>query len=854
MDTSVAPLGPWRIDHVSLSFELGTERVEVTSVLDVVPTGADHGPLVLDGAGLTTLAVEVDDVALTDEQYELADRSLTLTLSPGPHTVTTRVAVRPAPPHSKGIVRGPSLLFTDCEPQGFRRITWFLDRPSNRATFDVTMVADPAQYPTMLSNGHEVDRGELADGRHWVRFDDPVTKPSYLFSMVAGELALWSRERTSASGREMQIAVAASLDTVEGADFALGVLASAMAFDEANGGIEHDLDGLTLVAVPGYSDATEYHGLMFFEPSLLVVDRAGFVDDDLLLIAANVAHEYGHHVRGNRVTVSSWGQLTLKEGLTVLQGQNDFRRHWLGDAARVLDVLDLRRLQFPEEVTIGAPVLRGEVSDPAALYNRTTYLKGAEIFGMLRTLLGADTWRTVFDEFLARHDLGSVGVAEFLAVVRDVVPNRAGAIDGVARWFTTAGRPALHIAPSQESIVVRRTDALTDDPPVQMPVVLGFVGVDGKPVKVSLDGGGAAAEHTVLLTGRERTLTVNANRPWVMSPLRRYSAPVDLSVEMPAESLAVLVQHDTDPFARWWASQELMTRIVDDVRADREASAETTLDVLAAALRPVMATASDPILLANMLAVPDEFMLGDREPQIDVDGVANGLDALRYQLGLRLHDDVLAAMDRFADDDPAGEKATDIAIRWLVEPALALLLATGSDDAAEMALAQLGSLNPTRAVRALTQLAHYDEVPLDDLLATTYENWQHSPKLVDRWLRAQSGSRRSDTVERVKALAAGPLYDRSDRARVMSVWFPFATRNRSVFHTASGEGYRAFVDELGVLMPTNAGLAVRLVGDLLQFQRFDPARRALLRAELARLAEMDGMPDFAVSIVRSLLA
>ncbi len=855
METSSITIDPWRIDHASLRFELTPDRVEVIALLSVVSQGDVGEALVLDGAGLETLEVSVDGRVLSADEYQLGDRTLTLPLAPGSYQVGTRVAVVPAVPHHKGIISGPTLLFTDCEPQGFRRITWFLDRPSNRATFDVTMVAHPSEFPTMLSNGLRVDEGELPDGRHWVRFDDPITKPSYLFSMVAGELAVWTRPRISASGRELEISVAASRETVEGADFALGMLAKVMEFDEANGGIEHDLDGLTLVAVPGYSDATEYHGLMFFEPSLLVVDRRGFVDDDLLLIAANVAHEYGHHVRGNRITVSSWGQLTLKEGLTVLQGQNDFRRHWLGDAARVLDVLDMRRLQFPEEITIGAPPLRGEVSDPTALYNRTTYLKGAEIFGMIRTLLGPDTWRTVFATFVERHDLGSVGVAEFLAVARECDPGRAAEIDGIARWFTRVGRPSLAVTPVANSVTIARTDSLSDDPPVAMPVVLAFFAADdGEQLHVSIDGGAPAAEHTVVLAGRDRTVEVEADRPFVVSPLRRFSAPVDLAVAVPAESLAVLVEHDNDPFARWWAGQELMIRVVDAVRDGKEAEAEHTLDVLAAALRPVTTSATDPILLANMLALPDEFMLGDRDVQIDVDGVSNGLDVLRFELGRRLHDDVLAVMDRFDDDVKTGEEARDIAIRWLVEPALALLLATGSDEAAELAMAQLGSLNSTRAVRALTQLAHYDEVPLDDLLAATYENWQHSPKLVDRWLRAQSGSRRSDTVQRVAALAAGPLYDRSDRARVMAVWFPFATRNRSVFHSASGEGYRTFVDELGVLMPTNAGLAVRLVGDLLQFQRFDPARRTLLRAELARLADMEGMPDFAVSIVRGLLA
>ncbi|MEY4175689.1 MAG: aminopeptidase [Actinomycetota bacterium] len=851
MTSDIGADRPWHVHHAALRLELGAHEVQVHAVLSV---RGGTGALVLDGRGLTTHSVAVDGATLDTAAFEEGERTLTLQLGAGEHTVATHVSARPGAPNDKGFVWGHGLLSTNLEPEGFRRITWFADRPSNRATFDVTLVGDPTSFPVMLCNGTETASGTLDDGRHWVRFADPVPKPSYLFAMVAGDLRMRHATHTTASGRDIALTVAAPPDMIDGADYALWAMAEAMGFDEANGGVEHDLPGLTFVAVPGYPDATEYHGLMFFDPAVLVVDTRGFVDDDLLLVAANVAHEYGHHTRGNRVTVRTWGQLALKEGLTVLTAQNDFRRHMFGPAARVLDVLDLRRLQFPEEVTIGAPVVRGEVSDPTALYNRTTYLKGAEVFGMLRTLLGTGGWREAFRGFVARHDLGAAGVDDFLAVAQHVAPMASADIDGVARWFTTAGRPALRIEPGPNGVTLRRTDALADEPPLAMPVVLGFLDTSGAPMPVSLDGGIAATEHTVVLTGRERTLSVEAPRAFVVSPLRGYSAPVDLVVAAPAEHLATLVQHDTDPFVRWWASEELMIRVVDAHRAGAAVEADEALDVLVAALAEVARTETDPVLLAQILAVPDEFMLGDREPVIDVDGVASGLAHLRAVMGVRLHDDLIGVWHRFHADDPLGTRSADLAVRMLVEPVLAPLLAAASDEGTRLAIDALDSPSATRAMRAFTQLAHVDHVPFDDLVALTWQKWQHSPKLVDRWLRAQSGARRSDTIARVAALASGPLYDRSDRARVMGVWFPFATRNRSVFHHPSGDGYRVFVDELGVLMPENAGLAVRLVGDLLQFKRFDPHRSELLRRELERMASMQGMPDFAVGILQSLLA
>lgn len=851
----------WTVEHVDLRIELAADRVVVDCSSHVRWQGAPgmQVPLVLDGRGLETLEVAVDGAVLGPKAYELADRTLTIALVDEAHVVSTRVAVVPGGPGDKGVAYRPRLISTNCEPEGFRRITWSLDHPSHRPTFDVTLVADPAEFRTLLSNGDHVDGGVLDDGRIWQRFVDPVSKPTYLFAFVAGDLDLVSRPHATATGRAVGLRVAALPEQIGGASFALDVLDAAMSFDEANGGIEHDLDTLTFVALPGYPDATEYHGLMFFDSSLLVVDQRGSSDDDLLLIMANVAHEYGHHVRGNRVTVSSWGQLALKEGLTVLMGQNDVRRHLFGPVGRVLDVLDLRRLQFPEELTIGAPVVRGEVANPEQLYTRTTYLKGAEVFGMLRTLLGADVWQQGFAEFLRRYDLGSAGVDDFVDVLRETAPDRIADIDGVARWFTLRGRPSLSISVSTTDgvgptiIDIVRTDSLADDPPVAMPLVLGFLADDGRPLDVAIDGV-VGSEHTVVLAGRSMRVEVGASTRPVVAPLRGYSAPVDLATDLSAQHLAVLLEHDPDAVAQWWASEELMIRAIDAHRGGDTGSADALVERLASGLRALLRRGTaEPMQLAQLLALPDEFMLGDREASIDVDGVASGLAVLRSRLGLALHDDLLDLLERTTDDS-MGTSPSDIATRSLIEPCLALLLATGSDPAIAAAERQLRSPNPTRAVRSLAQLVHLDAAPIDGYVAETYARWEGSPKLLDRWLRAQSGSRRADTIERVAALRDGPLYDRSDRGRIMGLWFPFATRNRSVFHHPSGAGYRLFVDEVIELMPINAGVVIRLVGDLLQFKRFDEHRSALMRHELERMADAPGMPDFAVGIVQSLLA
>lgn len=860
MTSAPHSFGPWAVTHLRMRIELDVAEVVVTTVSTVerVP-GTEPGPLVLDGRGLTTVSVSIDGAAAGDAAH-VDERTLTVQLHGDRHEVETVVRVTPATASGTGFTVRPGLLGTTCEPEGFRRITWSIDRPHNRATYDVTLVGDPERYPVMLANGHLVERGVLPDGRHFARYDDPVTKPTYLFAAVAGDLAVTSRPYVTTSGREITLSIAAPPALIGGAGFALDRLAEAMRFDEAHGGIEHDLDVLTFVAIPGYPDATEYHGLMFFEAAILVVDTRGYVDDDLLLIAANVAHEYGHHVRGNRITVRTWGNLALKEGLTVLMGQNDVRAHQFGPMSRVLDVLDLRRQQFPEETTIGAPVVRGEVPDPSALYNRTTYLKGAEIFGMIRTLLGPERWSAVFAEYVRRFDLGAAGVDDFVAIACELAPAEADDIAAIARWFGLVGRPSLRISVDQSTdagatrVAIERVDALADAPPVAVPVVVALR--DDHGALPSSVGGAVADEHVVVL--RDRRLDVSllparaAAGDVLVSTLRRYSAPVDVAVDIDPERLAALVRHDDDPYVRWWSVQELMIRSIDAHRTGDAAAAAEARALLADTLTGVIRSERDPALLAQMLAVPDEFMLGDREQRIDIDGVAGGLTVLRAALGEALHDDLLDVLRRFPDE-PASTEAADIARRWLVEPVLALLLASGSAEGAAAAMAEAGSSQHTRAMRAFAQLLHVDSTPADDLIAATYARWSDSPRLVDRWIRAQSGARRADTIDRVARLVTGPLYDRTDRARVTAVWFPFATRNRSVFHHASGAGYRVFVDELGVLMPQNAGLAVRFVSDLLQFRRFDDHRSAMLRTELERMATMPGMPDFAVGILRSLL-
>jgi aminopeptidase N len=865
---------PWRVEHIELQIELGADRCVVTNRSRYVRTAAPAGPLVLDGVGLETMSVEIetDDDSRPATSPEPVGTQLVVDLGDDVvgaiRTVVTVTASRPGGPADKGFTLHEGIIATNLEPQGFRRITWSQDQPDSRATFDVTLIGDVATAPVVLAAGERVATGNLDDGvRHMARFVDPVAKAPYLFAVVAGDLSVRSLVHTTSSGRSISLVVAAPPHLIGGAGYALTTLDEMMRFDEVVTGFEHDLETLTYVALPGYPDATEYQGLMFFNPSLLVVDERGHVDDDLVLVMLNVAHEYGHHARGNRVAVASWQQLALKEGLTVLTAQNDFRRHVLGPAARILEVLDLRRLQHPEELTIGAPVVRDVVADPSQLYTRTTYLKGAELFEMFRTVLGADVWADVLRAFLARHDRAAASVSDFVTAARGAATD-ASVIDGVARWFTLAGRPVVTVERRKSSddttiVSIARADGLADDPRVSIPLRLGFVGLDGTPVPVVDASARVSDEHVVVIDGDALDVVFRHDRPFVLAPSRGWSAPVDLVAPMAPDHLAVLARHDPDPTMRWWAVQELMTAVVDAYRhRDITVADELVHDVLGPVLLDACTSDTDPLLLGQLLAVPDEYSLGDRDDIVDVDGVSRGLGALRLRLGTHLHDQLLAVVERSGIGETGGDDGADIARRSVIEPALALLLATGSSVAIDVALHELASPVPTRALRALTQLLHLDDATLAtsargvtaaEIVQRFADRWGHVPGLVDRGVRAETGSRRADTIERVASIVASERYDRTDRGRVMAVWFPFATRNRAVFHDPSGAGYRVFVDELTVLLASDPGTVVRLVGDLLQFRRFDDERSRLMRIELERLAATPGLPDFAVGILRHLL-
>ncbi|MEI8126633.1 MAG: aminopeptidase N C-terminal domain-containing protein [Actinomycetota bacterium] len=838
----------WGVVHTELKMEFSSSVVLVTTKLSVQwrNVGPVTAPLILDGVELTISRLLIDGIEAKEGEAIVEERVLRLHLGERPQAiieVTTQPRLRQ--PHELGVVVQPGLINTHLEPTGMRRVTYCLDRPSERSTYDVTLVAD-AEFPTLLAGGALVDAGQLPDGRAWRRFVDPVAKPTYLFSALAAKMGACTRVISTTSTSTEITVVAPGDPTVSGA-YALDVLESAMKFDDATGGLPYDLAQLTMASVQGYPDATEYHGLMFFEPSTLLLDDAGWTDDDLLPILANVSHEYFHHTRGNRITVSAWDQLALKEGLTVL-AQNDFRELLDGPSARAAAVAFLRRVQYPEESLLAVPVVRGDQPAASEVYNRTTYLKGAEIFRMLRALVGPTAWRSATDAFHQDFDLSHASVSDFVAALQRSCPELSESISSIARWFFLVGRPKVSVtvdeADGQRVLRLSRSDALLEETPVGIPIEY---------TTLAPEGTGPQGVQVAFMSGRTLDVVLPKESRGVVSLLRGLSAPIDLTANYTDEELGLIVSDETDVYARVAAVEKLSAVIVDATRSGDFTRRDTAATQLVAALGVVMERESDHATLATLLQLPSEIILGDRDYEIDVDGIHTGVVHLARVLGGGLGERLDAVL-KSATYGPRSTTPSDRATRQLIDACLTLLLHRGKPEDFARATALIHGDDWTLATRALAQSVAINHPDVEAMLDETSRRWSNSPKLFDRWIRAQSAAPRPETISRVAALVRSNHYLRSDRSRVMAVWFPFCTMNRVAFHDPSGAGYKLFIDEVETLSTVSPQLVLRLVPELLQFQRFDTGRRELLRTQLERVRDFHGLGEFALGIVDSLLA
>lgn len=842
---------PFLVDTVTMDVDIRPEGTLVTTTQTCRrnPAAAPGLPLVLDGEDLETLAVVLDGRLLAQQDYQLEGESLTLSGLPDQFTLETRVRIQPDQnTQLSGFYRSKNGYFTQCEAQGFRRITWFQDRPDVMARYTVTLHGDKATYPELLANGNPVTRGEEDGGRHFATWEDPFKKPSYLFAMVAAHLEVLRDRYTTASGREVQLAVFVEPGKLDQCDHAMAALKKAMAWDEERFGLECDLDHYMIVAVGDFNmGAMENKGLNIFNTKYVLARPDVATDGDFENIDRVVTHEYCHNWTGDRVTCRDWFQLTLKEGLTVFRDQEfGFDRH-NPTVARIREVRGLRAAQFPEDAGPMAHPIRPRVYEEINnFYTATVYEKGAEVIRMIQTLVGRDGFRKGLDLYFQRHDGQAVTCEDFVAAMAD-----ANGYDFAPfmTWYHQAGTPRLQARGQYDGAAQRYTLTLRQLPPeggqpYLMPVALGLVGPDGQ----DMDLGGGATTRVLELSALEQSFVFEAiPAAPVPSLLRNFSAPVILEAEYSDAQLTHLLAHDSDPFNRWEAGQRLYGRLIlDAVRHITQGVAPQWPESVAAAARAVLtAPDADPAFIAEALTLPTEATLAEAMGQVQPEALHAARNGLRRFLAENLESELLARYRALHDGKAYTIDSPAMARRALKNCCLAYLNELDDPRYGELAKAQFdGADNMTDQFAALAvlvnALAPAARALGETALAQFRERWKDEALVMDKWLSVQATSRQPDVLERVRALTAHPAFDSANPNKIYALIRSFGANHRH-FHAADGSGYRFIAAWICRLDPKNPQVASRLARCFDRWKKFDPAHQAHAQAALRDILTQAGL-------------
>ncbi len=869
---------PYRLPQVRLEFDLDAQTTRVRSVLRFEPdrNTPPGAPVVLQGEDLELIDVQIDGRALSANEYYLDDETLRLTppASGKPFTVSITSLCHPARNTTlMGLYVSGDKLFTQCEAQGFRRITWFPDRPDVMACYEVVLRADPKAYPTLLSNGNLIEQTKLPDDRHQTLWRDPHPKPCYLFALVAGDFDCIERTETTRSGRSVLLQVYSDRGCREQTHWALDCLARALHWDERRFGLELDLDRFMVVAARDFNmGAMENKGLNVFNAAYVLADPATATDGAYRRIEDVIGHEYFHNWTGNRVTCRDWFQLSLKEGLTVFREQ-EFSADMLADGLpaaeaasaravkRIDDVHVLRMMQFPEDAgPMAHPIRPDSYQEIGNFYTATVYEKGAEVIRMQHTLLGDSGFRAGMDEYFRRHDGQAVTCDDFVNAMESIYVRQHPEQDFTVfrRWYAQAGTPrvkvehhydakarCLRLTLSQHcppaGLEARQTP-IADKPPLHIPVAIGLLDRSGRPLPILWQG---QSRDTLLLELREArqtwTLDDVPEAP-VISLLRGFSAPVTIETERDADDLALLARSDPDPFARWDATQETALRhLLAGMRSLRDQAPQPAIEPLMELWREALRDdALSPAYRTRLLALPALRELLERSAPMDPQAAASVRTRTQAALGSSLADQWNALYDSLADEGgPYSPDPVSSGRRSLRNLALEYLLAGQTPDAVRKARAQYAQAqNMTESLGALTALLQHAPQECADLLQDFHTRWHAEPLVLDNWFGIQA-SAPSCTVARVRTLMALPDFTLRTPNRARAVIFRFCMDNMANLHTP--EGYDFWAEQVLTLNEINPEVAARLARAFDNWARYEPVSREGMKAALHRVRSAPGL-------------
>ena len=872
------------IDKTILRFEIHDDQTRVISQLSMRrnPEAASMtADLVLNGGpGLTTQAISIDDRTLLNNEYRITDERLTLSGLPETFELKTEVCIRPQDNLAlSGLYQSGGMFCTQCEAEGFRNITWYLDRPDVMSVFETTIEASVSQFPVLLSNGNAIHR-EIQGDRQQVTWQDPFKKPAYLFALVAGDLEHVESDFITQSGRTVTLQIFTERHNIDKVDFAMDSLKASMTWDEVAYGREYDLDIFMIVAVESFNmGAMENKGLNIFNTSCVLAHPDTTTDAGFQRVEAVVAHEYFHNWSGNRVTCRDWFQLSLKEGFTVLRDQQFSADRWSRGVCRVGQVSTLRSAQFPEDAgPMAHPIRPPSFIEINNFYTATVYEKGAEVVRMLHTLLGEADFRLGTDCYFDRHDGQAVTTEDF---VRALEAASGRDLTQFRRWYEQAGTPV--VTASGEYVADQKIYRLTlsqqtpatpgqsDKAPLHMPITLGLIGPDGQDLdfegaEVSLDG--QSRSQVLSLTEAQQVFEIKgvAQAP-LPSIARGFSAPIKLLMDYSAEELAFLCRHDSDPFNRWEAGQRLAVLSIEAVQsqlAKGEAPVVMPLLIevlqhhLDAALQQAEDPAFDSEMVSLLLSLPSIQYLIELQTEVDVLQLLAARDQVRLHLAKALSGSFLAVYKAYHALTPFELNAQAVGARSLKNLALTYLLAPADSAHLDLALAQFNRqdnmTDVAAALRAIENCQHPNAQALrETVLPQFFERWSAEALVIDAWFSIQASSTRPGAIARVEALMQHPAFSLTTPNRMRSVLGGFAM-NIGAFHEAGGAGYRLLAETVIALNGFNPQMAARMLGPLTGWRKFDPKYGAAMQAALQMILDSGELSPDVFEVVTKTLA
>ena len=844
------------IKTVDLNFNLDAEQTRVISRMKLIrnpESQSSNAALVLHGENLKLIRIVLNEDQLLDEaDYQLSHEALTIQEVPQQREfyLTIENEINPTTNTAlEGLYLSNGMLCTQCEAEGFRKITFFLDRPDVMAKFTTTLVADRSLYPILLSNGNKIAQGELDHNRHWVTWEDPFGKPCYLFALVAGKLECLEDSFTTRSGRRISLQIFVESHDLDKCGHAMQSLKNAMQWDEQIYGREYDLDLYMIVAVGHFNmGAMENKGLNIFNTKFVLARPDTATDSDYEHIEGVIGHEYFHNWTGNRVTCRDWFQLSLKEGFTVFRDQEFSGDRSSKAVKRIEDVNMLRTRQFAEDAgPMAHPVRPDSYMEINNFYTLTVYEKGAEVVRMLHTLLGAGAFRLGCDKYFERYDGQAVTCDDFIKAMED-----ANGVDlsQFRLWYSQAGTPVIEVAQSYDlsnqslTLTIQQncppTPGQTEKQPLHIPIALGLIAKDGTPAPCLLEGRAAAQEQVILELKQSEQSFVLLNVPEkpIVSILRNFSAPVKLSMPRDLHELAFLLSYDNDGFNRWEAGQQLAGQIITGLIADIQGNKSLHLNpIITDAYRQVILQSWDDLsYFSLLLSLPSESYLAEQMKIVDVDSIhkarefvvtalAKELQAKLENLYLSNHKDESGRFDSAA----IGRRR----IKNTCLSYLSRLLAPTIQNWCEQQFDQ--ARNMTDQIAALANIVNHPHPAKTRCIKTFYEQWQAEPLVIDKWFAIQATSPMPDTFSTVLELTRHKDFNLANPNRVRSVVGSFCQANPVHFHASNGQGYEFLADQVIALNLLNPQVASRMLGPLTSWRRYDNQRQQLMRTQLERI-------------------